>query len=216
MFKNGTQYSRSKDIHDKYGGSRQSGISPSASHPFIFLFTGDSGENYGYKDGWQSDEGVFLYTGQGQIGDMEFKLGNKAIRDHVKDGKQLLLFRALGKGKPVEYLGEFECASLGYGTGPDRDGSTRKTIRFHLVPLGQNTNADELSIGQTSGWSLEALRAAAMKAISTPETNAWQKSKQHRRQRSDRIKEYVLKRANGICELTGNVAPFKKITVIRI
>jgi hypothetical protein len=99
---------------------------------FRVLFTGDSGENYGYEDGWQSDEGVFLYTGQGQIDDMEFKLGNKAIRDHVQDGKQLLLFRALGKGKPVEHLGEFECASLGFGHGPDVNGDSRKTIRFNL------------------------------------------------------------------------------------
>lgn len=210
MFKIGAEYIRSKDIHDKYGGSRQSGISPSASHPLIFLFTGDSGESYGYEDGWQPDEGVFLYTGQGQIGDMEFKHGNKAIRDHVKDGKQLLLFRSLGKGRPVEYLGDFECASLGHGTGLDRDGNIRKTIRFNLVPLAQTTNIDEISIEHIDGWSLEVLRAAAMKAVSTPEINAWQKSEQIRRQRSDRIKEYVLKRANGICELTGNVAPFKK------
>jgi hypothetical protein len=47
MFVVGQKYSRAKDIHDKYGGTRQSGISPSGSHPYIFLFTGDSGEAYG-------------------------------------------------------------------------------------------------------------------------------------------------------------------------
>ena len=209
MFIIGKQYSRARDIHDRYGGGRQSGISPSASHPFIFLFTGDSGENYGYEDGWQSDEGVFLYTGQGQIGDMEFKLGNKAIRDHVQDGKQLLLFRALGKGKPVEHLGEFECASLGFGHGPDVNGDSRKTIRFNLVPLEQSRSVEEAAI-QTSKQSLAELRAAALKSVSTPETGVWQQSEQIRRQRSENIKEYVLKRANGTCELTGERAPFIK------
>ena len=103
MFNVGEKYSRARDIHDQYGGTRQSGISPSGSHPFIFLFTGDSGETYGYEDGWQQDEGVFLYTGQGQVGDMEFVRGNKAIRDHIANGKQLFLFKAIGKGKPVEF-----------------------------------------------------------------------------------------------------------------
>lgn len=51
MFVIGKQYSRARDIHDQYGGTRQSGISPSGTHPFIFLFTGDSGEAYGYEDG---------------------------------------------------------------------------------------------------------------------------------------------------------------------
>ena len=61
MFVVGESYSRAKDIHDQFGGSRQSGISPSKSHPFIFLFTGDSGETYGYEDGWQKDDGVFHF-----------------------------------------------------------------------------------------------------------------------------------------------------------
>jgi 5-methylcytosine-specific restriction protein A len=48
LFHVGQLYSRGKDIHDRFGGSRQSGISPRASHPLIFLFTGDTGDRYGY------------------------------------------------------------------------------------------------------------------------------------------------------------------------
>ena len=54
MFVVGEKYSRSKDIHDKFGGNRQSGIASCASHPYIFLFTGESGESYGYEDGLQA------------------------------------------------------------------------------------------------------------------------------------------------------------------
>ena len=43
MFVVGEEYNRSKDIHDKFGGNRQSGIASCASHPYIFLFTGESG-----------------------------------------------------------------------------------------------------------------------------------------------------------------------------
>ena len=50
----GDEYSRLYDIHMNYGGGRQGGISPSADCPAIFVFTGDSGEQYGYKDGFDS------------------------------------------------------------------------------------------------------------------------------------------------------------------
>jgi 5-methylcytosine-specific restriction enzyme A len=213
MFVVGQKYSRAIDIHDKYGGGRQSGISPSASHPFIFLFSGVSGEAFGYEDGWQATDGVFLYTGQGQIGDMEFVRGNKAIRDHIADGKQLFLFKATGKGKPVEFIGEFECASIDFASGPDFNGSTRKTIRFNLTPLNSIHSVDIEEVEPEivlPARTLEKMRQSAFDAITPTETPNWRMAKQIRRQRSSEIKEYVLRRANGICELTAEKAPFAK------
>jgi hypothetical protein len=55
---------------------------PPDGAPFIFLFTGESGNQYGYQDGWKDDD-TFEYTGEGQRGPMEFVRGNRAIRDHV-------------------------------------------------------------------------------------------------------------------------------------
>jgi 5-methylcytosine-specific restriction protein A len=86
MFELGKTYNRRADIHAKFGGQQQGGCSTPTDHPFIFLFTGKSGEQYGYEDGWDAD-GVFLFTGEGQLGDMEFVRGNRAIRDHAHDGK---------------------------------------------------------------------------------------------------------------------------------
>ena len=71
----GQTYRRQTDIHDVYGGGRQSGISPSADHPFIFIFSGSTGEAFGYEDGWQEAEQTFLYSGEGQLGDMDFIRG---------------------------------------------------------------------------------------------------------------------------------------------
>lgn len=51
MFELGNLYSRVEDIHEKFGGGRQSGISPSAQAPYVFIFTGRSGEKFGYEDG---------------------------------------------------------------------------------------------------------------------------------------------------------------------
>lgn len=61
----GQVYDRKTEIHDLFGGSRQSGISPSAQSPTIFIFTGESGEQFGYTDRREAD-GVFTYTGEGQ------------------------------------------------------------------------------------------------------------------------------------------------------
>jgi 5-methylcytosine-specific restriction protein A len=67
-FIKGMQYKR-KDIHDAFGGQRQGGISTPQKYPFIFLFTGGTGNKYGYKDEQINDD-IFFYTGEGQEGDM--------------------------------------------------------------------------------------------------------------------------------------------------
>ena len=210
MFVVGEEYNRSKDIHDKFGGNRQSGIASCASHPYIFLFTGESGESYGYEDGWHDGQDIFLYTGEGQIGDMEFKAGNKAIRDHVKNGKQLLLFYALGKKKPVRYVGEFECSSTVWGNGPDKKGDNRRTIQFNLHPVASEITYHVEEDTSLSEKNITELRSNALKSVFPPETADWHQSKLIRRKRSNIIKEYVLKRANGLCELTNTKAPFFK------
>jgi 5-methylcytosine-specific restriction protein A len=64
MFVPGSTYNR-RSLHAKYGGQAQGGICTPARHPFIMLFTGESGAAYGYHDGWTPD-GVFQYTGEGQ------------------------------------------------------------------------------------------------------------------------------------------------------
>lgn len=201
----GQTYRRKTDIHDVYGGGRQSGISPSANHPFIFIFSGSTGEEFGYEDGWQEAEQTFLYSGEGQLGDMDFIRGNRAIRDHVADGRQLLLFEALGKGL-VRFAGEFVCAGYDFGTGPDRDGISRRTIRFHLAPT-EDREVHDAVIQETTD-DLATLRERAITAASPIPAANWREARTILRARSQVVKAYVLKRAAGVCELTGAPAPF--------
>ena len=204
-FEFGKIYSRQADIHAQYKGQQQGGISTPAEVPFVFLFTGDTGEQYGYKDHW-TDDGVFLYTGEGQVGDMEFVRGNKAIRDHAIDSKDLLLFEALGKGKGVRFLGPFSCSSWESKSGPDKLGNLRKVIVFHLVPLeGVETDYDvdgELPLQELRRRAYAASRDVAEKS-----------AKEARRayyKRSAEIVVYVLARAAGVCESCKKPAPFLK------
>ena len=121
---------RRREIHDRFGGQPQGGISTPTSHPVIFLFTGGTGKMHGYNDEWQPD-GSLWYYGEGQRGDMEFVRGNAAIVNHSKNGKSLHLFEAAGGGH-VRYRGEFHCESHHEREAPDSCGNIRKAIVFEL------------------------------------------------------------------------------------
>ncbi|HPO58776.1 MAG TPA: hypothetical protein PLV53_08020 [Anaerolineaceae bacterium] len=130
MFTIGKVYNRRKDLHKVYGGNSQSGIAPCAKHPIVFIFTSPTGKKHGYRDHWLS-ETVFQYTGEGQYGDMELVRGNRAIVNHVKDGRQLHLFEDVGHGD-YRYLGEMAYLDHEVVRGEDTDKNSRNMIVFRL------------------------------------------------------------------------------------
>jgi 5-methylcytosine-specific restriction protein A len=208
----GTTYFR-KELQARYGGQLQSGIWTPANFPVVFLFSGDSGKAYGYHDDWQ--DGVFLYTGEGQNGPMKFTGGNKAIRDHRIDGKDLLLFKDLGKGKGVRYEGIFERASWQIVPRPDRKKEIRDAIVFSLVPVSTDAHADlSIPIDPTEKAPtppLSKLRSAAYAAVTEPPPHVNPiEARRNWYRRSEAVKKYVLARANGKCESCDQPAPFKK------
>ena len=119
-----------KEIHDVYGGQRRGGISTPRKHPYIFIFTGERGEEFGYQDYWEGD--AFHYTGEGQHGDMRFEGGNTAMRDHLQNGERVFLFREADAGR-VELVGEMAVRGWRYEDRKDRGGKVRKGIVFELV-----------------------------------------------------------------------------------
>jgi 5-methylcytosine-specific restriction enzyme A len=136
--------------------------------PVVFLFSGESGKPFGYNDGWKDQ--IFEYTGEDQKGPMTFRAGNKAIRDHRKNGKDLLLFIDLGKGKGVRLEGLFECASYREIDGVDKDRHERKIIVFDLVPVTtaatevKNVESVDTESEGAPAKSIETLRDAAYAA----------------------------------------------------
>jgi 5-methylcytosine-specific restriction protein A len=207
-FQIGRVYQRRRELHEPFGGQWQGGISTPASWPLIFLFTGASGEQYGYRDGWDKN-GVYLYTGEGQIGDMQFTHGNLAIRDHTANGKDLLLFQLLGHGQGCRYLGAFACAGWEYRGAPDRDGHSRQVIVFQLLPLAGTEPTQEPKAPTTPiAEGMEQLRRRAMAAsASAPRNNPSQALRTYY-ERSEAVRQYVLVRAKGECEACHRPAPF--------
>jgi 5-methylcytosine-specific restriction protein A len=133
MFTKGQIINRRRDIHGIYGGQQQGGICTPANHRLILLFTSEKGEEFGYRDGW-TDTGLYQYSGEGMKGDMDFVRGNRAIRDHVRDGKQIFLFRTL-KGGLAECYGEFEYHSHREVDMSDIREKLRKGIVFFLAEV---------------------------------------------------------------------------------
>ena len=133
-------------IHDEYGGNRQGGISPSAKVPYIFIFSGKSGAQYGYRDGWDNHN-IFSYTGEGQEGDMQFIKGNLALKEHLNRGKRVFLFEIEGGGL-VKFSSEMEFYDADYFETPDKNGSNRIGIRFFLKRIGVSipVNPDQFTL----------------------------------------------------------------------
>ncbi|MFE7794151.1 hypothetical protein [Streptomyces sp. NPDC057460] len=141
---------RRVDLHAKYGGSSQNGISPCSTTDNILIFTApSSGHQHGYFDTWNED-GTFHYTGEGQTGDQKMVRGNKAILEHAQLGKRLRLFD--GARGTVRYLGEWTLDTEEPYTEDQAPatggGDLRKVIRFHLVPVKTTITAPEVEIGQ--------------------------------------------------------------------
>jgi 5-methylcytosine-specific restriction enzyme A len=207
----GRLYER-KELRARYGGQLQAGIWTPSKFNVVFLFTGSSGEAYGYADKWTA-AGTYEYCGEGQIGDMTFTGGNKAVRDHRENGEDLFLFRDEGKGKGVRYEGLFECVDYAIKLGRDKTNAERDIIVFELAPV--SSTEEQCAGAHASGEvALEDLRKAAYLAATKSAGQKGPKGISTRSwyERAEDVRRYVLARAGGICECCSKPAPFKNKT----
>lgn len=205
LFELGKVYRR-RELHQQFGGQEQGGIVTPISTPIIILITGEEGLRYGYNDEEHAD-GTFVYFGEGRTGPMRFVSGNRAIRDHALDGRDLHLFEKVPPAH-LRYRGQYIYA--GYDDVQDvldSKGALRTAIAFRLVPIEQ----DDADIKQANAdivqLNLADLREAALD--SPPSGASATEAKRHAYRRSAAVREYVLQRANGICEGCSEPAPFK-------
>jgi 5-methylcytosine-specific restriction enzyme A len=205
-FEVGKTYNRRQDIHAKFQGQQQGGICTPQAYPVVIAFTGSSGRAHGYADSWTQD-GVYRYFGEGQTGDMTWKGGNVAIRDHASTGEDLLLFQTLSDGI-VRFLGEFVCAGYDLEQAPDGTGTMRQSIIFNLVPATDVDGDAEPVAHATGPDDLKALRQRALEAVPTPGQANPTTAKRNIYERSRDIRTSVLARANGHCEVCARPAPF--------
>ena len=144
-FIKGKLYKRSL-LHDQYGGGRRVGISTPKSIPVIFIFTGNSGEIYGYEDGWDND-GFFRYTGEGQVGDMRFIKGNRSLLEHKQQEKKVFLFKKTSQSGFWKFVDQLELDGYEYFFSNDREGNRRNSIKFRFISVEKkNQHLDEIEV----------------------------------------------------------------------
>jgi hypothetical protein len=126
-----------REVHARYGGQMQGGISTPVNSESILIFTDpSSGAKYGYdKHEGLREDGSYAYTGEGQTGDQQFLRGNKSILESHKSAKIIRLFKV--EGTFATYAGAFTLGEPEYEEKQalDIEGKTRKVIIFNLVPI---------------------------------------------------------------------------------
>lgn len=214
MFERGRTYRRNQ-IHLAYDGTRQlqqqGGILTPQNQPFLIVITGESGRRHGYHDFW--DNGVLNYYGAGQTGPMQWRSPNTQLRDHVELGKDIHVFEEVPGG--LRYRGQFVNAGHEERDNvPDTQGNPRRAFIFRLVPLEDidseppSPQPDGTPAPMGTRWTmpLSELRSRAQSALAGAVTSTEAKRKVW--ERSEDVKVYVRRRANGRCEGCDAPAPF--------
>jgi hypothetical protein len=154
---------RRTELHAEYGGRRQGGISPSKVSDNVFLVSApDKAEQHGYLYDGPRDDGYFHYTGEGQFGDQLMAQGNRAIRDHEAEGRDLQLFSA--RGTELTYIGRYIYLDHYFADAPEtKGGPLRSVIVFRLEQLEgvspgpHRSKLDRLPVGQVTEIAVEQL-----------------------------------------------------------
>jgi 5-methylcytosine-specific restriction protein A len=206
-FEVGQKYNR-WELHDRFGGQRYSGIATPADRALIFIFTGESGEDYGYEDEFR-DDGTFLYTGEGATGDMTMEGGNMAIREHRHHNESLHLFEDTDYPWIVTYVGQYEYVGHDWVTLEDKEDHDREAIRFRLEPVG----GTEIEIDDGTPASLSEAELFEKTKGSVPSggqggSRETSSGTRRRYARSELVKEFALRVAEGVCQGCEEEAPF--------
>ena len=141
-FRKNTLYKRS-ELHEKYGGREQYGISNCPKHPIIFIFSNPKEKQDVYIDKWEDD--YFYYSGEGRKGDMKFTGGNKSILNHELDKKHIFLFNNSKKSGYWKYIDELKLVDFRYYKNKDDDGKERNGIQFKLLSVSKDVSSSDES-----------------------------------------------------------------------
>ena len=109
------------------------GINATETAVVLISTIGKGKEQFVYHDRW-TEEGDYLYSGEGKTGDQRMTKGNLAIKNAAQDGKKIHL---LVKLSPQEYYyqGVFVLADYTYEDEEDETGNVRKEYKFRLKKL---------------------------------------------------------------------------------
>lgn len=168
-----------------------------------------------YEDQWIND--VFHYTGEGTTGDQSLDFQqNKTLRDSGSNGIDVHLFEVF-RLKQYTYRGRVRLVDKPYqSTQLDQNGTSRNVWIFPLEIVGTAAPIAEEDLEHANQQ-----RAIKVKSLTDEELLARIQNispvagtvevKSQRRQRNHYVVEMDKRRANGVCQLCKNPAPFARV-----
>lgn len=168
-----------------------------------------------YDDQWTED-GILNYTGMGTIGDQSISFGqNKTLATAKQNDIKVYLFESY-KENEYYFCGEVElCGSIFTARELDAEGNLRNVLKF---PLRRIDDSNKTIINIEDIENSEKEKAKIVRKLSQEEIKEKVKNiksngvtkevKTVYRERNQFIAEYTKNRANGICDLCGEPAPF--------
>ena len=106
------------------------GINPTENTVVLISSISKNGGTFVYHDRW-TEEGDYIYSGEGQEGDQEMARGNLALANADKDGKEIRLYVKFS-AQDYYYQGVFRLVDYTYENDTGRDGKVRKEYKFRL------------------------------------------------------------------------------------
>lgn len=199
---------RRQHLNNRFGGNRMSGISVSVREPVVLLFHTEEPSQQFYEDGFD-DDGVYWYSGEGTSGDMQWTNANRAIRDHMADGRDLLLFeRVQRKDGLWRFAGPMRYLEHRIESRPDKQGDLREAIVFGLIEhLPIEADAPSMTTDVFDTGTADSIRQQ-IDDLTTGENLGPKERIQLVYYRSMLIVAYARKRADGTCEACSSPAPF--------
>lgn len=223
FFKVNQEYDRT-ELLDFVGSKQgQSGIIYGPKEPSCVIVTsgGRHGKNAGYTDRKNLDD-TWNYIGQGSKGDQNPYSAANSLLSSMK--RNVLLFTTRepsareraqqGNGnKRYKFEGIFDVLSWSMVDVKEGERVGDKLIDFHLIPTNNVFNDFEVEVIEHSTQPnlLEDILAKIKRAAPKDKEEIKKYTTQEYHRRSKLIRDYALIRANGICELCNNKAPFSTL-----
>lgn len=164
-----------------------------------------------YEDKWtinNEGEEILLYTGMGLEGDQDINFGqNKTLNESRINGIRVYLFEAFNPGEHV-FRGQVELIADPYET----DQAGRSVWIFPLQVVGNKYVIPKKLLKEKISDREKEAETYSDEELFNRAKNAEQIGQRYTTSRTfDRdpyVSEYVKRRANGVCDLCGQPAPF--------
>jgi 5-methylcytosine-specific restriction protein A len=202
-----------QDIMDTFGCSGQGGMRRSRKTNTLVLISNHIKSIY--DDRWYDD--IFHYTGMGQNGDQSLNfMQNKTLNESRVNGVNVHLFEVF-KEKLYTYMGQVELANSPYKEKQLDDEKNERDA--YVFPLKLADGKHSLVIDDKTLETIEVAKEKKAEKLSDSELRERLKNSRSKPgtrtvitttyDRDQYVVEYARRRANGICDLCEEPAPFR-------